>query len=283
MKNYTLNKMINIIKGYVKVLLCFISSKKKHVLILTMGKVASSSVYESLKVKVKKCGVYHIHFLSKKMLDESKGYFQGKNIPTPYHIAISFALNKINAKEKSKIITLVREPISRVISDFFQNHEKYEPELFSENTTDFKKNVLERITKLIHEYTPDDNYETRWFNEEIVDNLGINIYEKDFNYPEGYTIYKDINNKNKLIVIRLENLNEVFLKAMYEFLNINNVNMVVNNVGGAKEYSDVYDYVKNNLIISKDACEKIYSSKYMRYFYTNKETKAFISKWSANT
>ena len=273
---------MNIFKGYVKVLLCSVLSKKKPVLILTMGKVASTSVYESLKVKVKKCGVYHIHFLSKKMIGESNIYFQRKKIPTPYHIAISSALNMVNAKEKYKIITLVREPISRIISDFFQNYEKYEPELFSEKRIDFKKNILERIMNLMYEYNSNDNYETRWFNEEIVNNLGLRIYAEDYNYLEGYTIYKGMNKKNKLIVIRLENLNEIFSKAMYEFLNINNVNMIINNEGGVKKYGDVYDYVKNNLIISKDVCEKIYSSKYMRYFYTNEEINGFINKWSAS-
>lgn len=279
MKNYISSCISNVLKGYAKVVFNSIASRNAPILILTMGKVASSSVYKSLKAKVKNCAVYHIHFLSKNMIDSSNIFFKSKNIPTPYHIAISSALNKIKVKENSKIITLVREPISRIISDFFQNYEKYEPELFSSSKKEFKNNILDSITKSIYKYEPHNNYETKWFEEEIVNNLGIDVYEKNFDYYKGYKIYRDVN-ENKLIVIRLENLNECFSKAMNEFLNIKNVSMIVNNVGKDKGYSEIYDYVKTNLVIPKDICKNIYSTKYMEYFYSKEEINEFISKWS---
>ncbi|MDY6994390.1 MAG: putative capsular polysaccharide synthesis family protein, partial [Pseudomonadota bacterium] len=262
-----------------KVIFNSLTLKNTPILILTMGKVASTSVHESLKAKVKNCGIYHIHFLSENMINSSNVFFKSKSIPTPYHIAISSALNKVNAKEDSKIITLVREPISRIVSDFFQNYKKYEPELLSSNKEEFKKNVLDSITKSIYEYEPRDNYETKWFDEEIVSNLGIDIYEQDFDYSDGYKIYPDAN-EGRLIIIRLEDLDECFSKAMNEFLNVNNVSMIVNNAGKNKEYSEIYDYIKANLVIPKSVCEKIYSTKYMRYFYSQEEINNFVKKWS---
>jgi len=112
---------------------------KETVLIYQMGKVGSSSIYQSLG-KSKRFKPYHIHTLNLESINKIKKRSKHKGLKIEKHITDSeFILNKYFTNEtlqkKLKIITLVREPISRNIAAYFQNLDVYhsDNELFQQS------------------------------------------------------------------------------------------------------------------------------------------------------
>jgi len=96
--------------------------EKETVLIYTMGKVGSSSIYQSLNSS-DKFKPYHIHSLNKKVLLNLKQSLIKNQLKIEKHITESeLILNSLSDSDKEvKIITLVRDPISRNIAAYFQN------------------------------------------------------------------------------------------------------------------------------------------------------------------
>lgn len=100
-------------------------NKTPPVIIISFGKVGSSSVYNTLK-KTIPYPVFHVHQISKEGITNS--YIEHLNSDRksiPLHLIISKILRKKLNKYNGPIylITIVREPISRTISAFFQNTE----------------------------------------------------------------------------------------------------------------------------------------------------------------
>jgi hypothetical protein len=90
-----------------------------------MGKVGSMSVYKSLKDNVDTNHVLHLHSLSPEHMDESLKIKKKHGIYV-YEYPIYFAKatrNMLNnyRGHPIKVISLIRDPIARMISDFFQN------------------------------------------------------------------------------------------------------------------------------------------------------------------
>jgi|SRR5690606_2252081 len=94
-----------------------------YILIYQMGKVGSSSIYASLKAKgVPK--VFHLHRMNPETTQKMKRTFLEQNLLAQFRTEQLFETiyrKAIQRRKKVKIITLVREPISRNISAFFEN------------------------------------------------------------------------------------------------------------------------------------------------------------------
>ena len=124
------------------------------VIIYQMGKVGSSTLKESLAQK--NISALHIH----------RYYFSNNEKPINlrrliHKLKSNFTFNKLIKKEKIKIITLYRDPLSRNISSFFQNLDVYFTKSEMENLT-FKKleNKFNSASNLIE--TP-----SNWFDIEF--------------------------------------------------------------------------------------------------------------------
>jgi hypothetical protein len=246
--------------------------KKPPVIILTPGKVGSSSVYSTLKEELKgKYNIFHIHKFSRKQIVNSKEYhIKSDKKYLPEHLIIAEILEKklTSYKEVLKIITITREPISRKVSDFFQNIE-------------LRKQDVEHVGLKIDELKAKelllDNFNTgvtseleQWFSEEIKENLGIDVFVRPFNGKKGYMINHN-NNYNHLL-LKMENLDEIFPVAIKEFLNLNQTMQLQNvNIGEQKHYSDSYKIIRNEIKLSTDTIDKIVHSKYFQHFYKDQE------------
>ena len=94
----------------------FLFPRKKPILVLTMAKVVSLSVYFSLKKRLFKNAIFHVHSLNE--IEIKKGIqlcFQNRVYPgskTPV-----FLINKkiINQKRPFKIVCLFRDQLERNI------------------------------------------------------------------------------------------------------------------------------------------------------------------------
>ena len=140
----------------------------------TMGKVGSITIEKAISQKVFYNKVFHVHFLSQPGLKAHKEF---NKTDSGYKLAARFEAEWKNNKHKRlKVITLVREPVSRDISDLFENYYRYIPE--QKETGIILDKMLDQFKKFDHPYA------LEWFDKELKTYLGVDIYAYDFNKPQ---------------------------------------------------------------------------------------------------
>lgn len=247
-----------------------------------MGKVGSVTIYNTIKNLKLTNSVFHVHFLSSGGINRSiKNHLRIINSVIPMHLRRSKLLRKniIIGETNLKIITLVRDPISRIISDAIQNIRIFTPQfIISRKSLDYDK-LLKHIELQIENYDISKGYAETWFDLEFKQALNIDVFNTKFDIDKGFQIIKE--NNIECLILKLENLNSTGSEALQLFLATNfKIDIQPGNIGSEKNYSFYLKQLKNDISIDEKTLQYIYSSKYMKHFYSENEINYFIKKWS---
>lgn len=217
-----------------------IISRKKIVLILTPGKVGSSSLYYSLLKTTNYC-VFHIHYISKKsILKEFKNERNSSKRGASWHLYVSYWIHLIIKwfKIKYKVIMLVRKGSSRYLSSVFQNLNQLPKNVFNQrngfiNNIELKKIILNGVDADIKKINNYMEVELGFFN---INNVVLKINEtyKGKRQDKVEILYTTLFQKDSLIHINS------FLKTQ-----INKLEKA--NVGKDKFYSKEYSEIKKDV------------------------------------
>lgn len=243
------------------------------VLIWQPGKVGSSSIAKSLeKINIQYIQLHCLGF----------GNWLNPQIHNSYGIQHYWKKNPIEKMDlhdshKIKIITLVRDPIGRSIADYFEGlgteyikHDNTNSNIY-QSIKDFLKNEAE-----VGEY----GYIFEWFNHEIKEFFGIDIYKYDFDREKGYQIICEGN--VEILLIKLEKLNQC-QDVIGRFVEAENFCLLKENIGDDKTYKFAYDEVKRKIKIPESIKNFYYrQNEAMDHFYTEEEKNNFLKKWSEN-
>jgi hypothetical protein len=252
-----------------------------------MGKVGSSTVQASLVALDSNRPIYHVHFLNPKRVREieqqRRKYFRTEKftlLRRPW--LYEFLYEQIQTENRHwKIVTLIREPIARNMSTFFENLEvtknpnstKYvvKSDYYGFNIEVDIKQVGPLIElffdRLVHDRP------LNYFNDEIKYVLGVDVFESAFPRDKGYMVYRD--NKVDLVLIRLEDLDRCASKAFKDFLDIDDFTLVQTNMASKKVYAPLYKEFKRKIHFPEDYVNRMYESKYARHFYSDEEIDGF--------
>jgi hypothetical protein len=205
-------------------------------------------------------------------IERVKNRYRKSNV-TPYNERIGPILcNKISkGKRKAKIITLVREPLSRNISAFFQNFQIYIGS--DKNVTDYQLNKL--IDIFIKEYSHD--VPLQWFNFEFEKATGINVYNYPFPKHKGYMKIEE--NNIELLLMKLEIPDTLKESVIADFMHLDKFRLISKNIGKDKTYSKTYQQFKKTVRLPSTYIHKMLSSQYARHFYSEKDISALWVKW----
>ncbi len=236
-------------------------------LIYSMGKVGSSSIYTSLKNQKRYSDIYHVHFLSNNWLDKIL-----PELHESFHSNIKLGYDILNFIEKHpqkklRIITLVREPVMRGISDLFQNWRHLYDDIEEIDNTKLK----ERVENIKHDYT------LNWFDTEFLEYLNVDIYSLPFDKEKGYAIYDY--DRFDILLIKLEALNEIGASAMAKFL-AEEFKLSKANTSALKKTNEKYNFLKKNVKMDDTKLTNLYASKYVQHFYSENEIEGFKKTWS---
>jgi len=263
-------------------------------LVHQMGKVASSSVTRSLTVANIDRRIYHTHSLRPEMIEiyerKRRGYLGTDREGDLRHIWQYRYLREwiergLEKGKKWQVVTLIRDPIARNISDFFENMEMLSPpserdHILRSIEYDFEVTVVDSDIKelmdIFIEKFPHD-YPARYLDLEVKGVFGVDLYTGDFPTTKGYKVYRG--SEADVLLIRLEDLNDCFAEAFQEFLNIEGLTLVNRNVGSQKEYAGIYHMFKNSIYLSEPFVDKMYSSRFVRHFYSEAEINRFKARW----
>jgi len=238
--------------------------------IFQMGKVGSRTIYQSLD----EYGVFgwHIHYLSKE-LNAWRERSQNE-MPLPE------LLRKVSGNDefKVRIITLVRDPIARNVASYFQNIQKWFPQILTRYENDREETIEFTIDRFLNGWSPyDHNLPLNWWGDELEGVFGINAIDGKFPKGKGYRIIQ--NEMVELLIIKVESLNEVFNPAIHEFLGIDKLQLCLSNLGDEKPYNQLYRDFIDKIRIPADYLERHYQSDAVMEFYTNDEIDGFLKKW----
>ncbi len=273
-KWYKLRSVYHIMKHLYKSI-----SNKQPLLILTIGKTASTSVYFSLNRQTS-YHCFHLHSLSEKGINKQikfhTDYDKGR---IPPNVRIAQFVNKklLRFKGNLPVVVIIRNPIDRLLSAIFHHFDKFNINSFS---SDSDKNYLPALNLIISKIEEEGVWDELdiWIQEEVNEVLGIDIYSQIFDETKGYNIFN--NGKISLLLLKMENLNNVFTISMQSFLNSQtHIVLESHNVGDDKVYKDEYQIIKKNLKIDKKILEKYTATKYFKHFYAGEEEKLY-NRWS---
>jgi len=283
--NYHALKAYRMAKLYYANFLQYLNSRNREtVIVYQMGKVGSTTIYDSLQ-PLKNLDVYHIHSLTKERIEvvekNYKSSFRYKH-SIPAHILESQYLRKklekgLKGKKKWKVVTRVRDPIARNISSFFQILEEYVGHNYQAKIESMKvEDIIEELMELfLYKYKGEKPL--NWFDIELKAVFDIDIYSREFSKSKGYEIYEA--EFADALLIKLENLNECAGDAFKNFLGVSNFALINSNISSSKSYSDIYRQFLNSILLPESYINKMYTSKYMRHFYSQEEIEALKAKW----
>lgn len=244
--------------------------KKQLFLIYSMGKVGSLTIVHIFKKQHPDYPLSHVHFLSDYWVKERLPSLHKEWNPMIDWAKRTYKLIEDHPKHRIKVITLVREPMSRDISDIFQNWKGI-----------FNTNSLDSIS---YDKMKDflDNHQHRfvlnWFDTDFQPYLGFDIYSQPFNIETGYSIYKT--EKADILVLRMDKMNDCLVGAIKKFCGLQIKITEATNTSKDKEGKELYLELMQNYKPSKEKLQILYNSKFVNHFFTKKETNTFIEKWS---
>lgn len=158
--------------------------------------------------------------------------------PVPPHVHVRRILYywlKAGTK-KTKVITLVRDPIARKISGYFEMRNIEGVPTYSSKLA--KRYVQSRLSS---RKVLDDSYE--WFEKEIKGVLGIDIFRHEFDKKEGYGhIKKD---GKEVLILTLEKLDKN-IEILSKFSGVN-----LKYERSRVRQSDIYNTVKKKAYLPK--------------------------------
>ncbi len=256
-------------------------SRNEPIIVLTVGKVGSSSVYNSLKRQLDR-PVFHLHRFTPKTISMAKQqHLDSARNSLPMHLILAEELlNKMNhsAPCNIQVITLIREPIAQCISAFFQNTDKYGREIEGRDITINEARTLQRLKEIFSQHDISDNV-LSWLDTEIKEHFGIDVFKEEFPHKKGYQIYDNQKGNARLLLMRLEDLSDVFTQATKDFFDDDKgYKLFSSNIGTSKIYKDAYINVKNTITLPEAAVQKIIDSKFVRHFYPDK-IEAIKERW----
>ncbi|MCM1282781.1 MAG: hypothetical protein NC180_06715 [Muribaculaceae bacterium] len=224
------------------------------VLVFQSGKVGSSTLNRSLNLM--EIPVVQIHFFTRQQ--RFKHYIQ-------------------ESHERIKIITLVREPIARGISGYFEYFAEFNI-LAEKNDERILSDLCSGVRKhLLMQCESEHGEEFDWFDDHFKDLTNIDIFQYPFNREKGYGFIRE--GKWDILVLKVENLNEN-REIIGDFIGVKDFQIVNANVGGEKLYKYLYADVKKELVIPKEVIEKYYiGNDRMDYFYTEEQKEMLKAKY----
>ncbi|MEQ8558534.1 MAG: putative capsular polysaccharide synthesis family protein [Henriciella sp.] len=235
------------------------------IVVYTMGKVASSSVAEALgKADIDYCDVHTL--AQKRYLDILRAHMNNPDFKKiPRHLMDSLNVwNAIKADRPIKIISLLREPVSRNTAAVFQN--------LPISLQDDEEEILERLRNY------PANQLDRWFDEDFIPLTGLDVFSMDIDPSAGH--FEFGNDEYDVLMLKVDLDDERKSELISQFVG-HEVTVERSNEAKSKWYADIYSKLRTDRrVLSKEFLEACMSLKYFRTFYSLEERRAVAERYS---
>lgn len=226
------------------------------IIIYTMGKVASSSV--SNAILDAGVGCYDVHFLAEeRMTSLLQSFFANDDFPTipPHMIRSLQAYNSLRMNKHVKVISMLREPVSRNVSSVFQNLPK---RLEGDDEA-----ILERLRR-----NP-PHWPDVWFEDDFIPTMGIDFFNVEVDRSKDVFRFRQGNIDLMILKSHVPDRRKEALIG--NFLDMK-ITIERQNDSSDKWYGETYSEVMGNLgAIGSEYVEKCLNCQYFKAFYSDEE------------
>jgi hypothetical protein len=246
-----------------------------------MGKVGSSSIVHSLREAGLQAPIFHVHSLDRETLKGfRKSMIHPLSLPVPRNLLLSECiLDRLATHGTSgnrwKIVSLTRDPIAAVLSSLFQVGRIYFPSF--NRRAERGEISMEEVSRVFFDEYPFHDWALEWFDREILDTFGIDVFDRPFDTGRGYGIWRSGN--VDLLVIRLESLDQCATPAFSDFLGMEDFRLIKANDSRDKSYSSIYEEFKRTVSFPAEYLDRVYAHRYTTHFYTEAERAALRRRW----
>ncbi len=178
------------------------------------------------------------------------------------------------AIQGKKFITLVREPIARHISAFFQALYGF-GRLLQRNIAGMGFQGALRGFMLSKDYYPET-----WFKTEFLPVTGIDVFRHPFDVEKGYTIIRE--NGIEVLIMTMEHLSSLE-GVIGEFIGNSDFKLPKENVGAEKDYARLYKETLDTVKIPREFYDHYYNDNpLMKHFYSQADIEKFAARWRSH-
>lgn len=248
-------------------------TQPEPVFVYTMGKVGTISIDRAL-VRAGFKFVFHFHRLS----DFKVPTLAATDLLNVYKRQIwlkRWAYPWILKNKSVKVVTLVRDPIERLLSLYIFNYESFtgkrvEVVQLTDLLRDFRK-VFE--VEYAHSLIPGE-----FFANEIQTHLGIDIFATPFPVERGWQVFERDN--ISLLLLKLEISDDDKSTAITEWLGSRQaIEVKQQNTAGKSGIGKTYQAFKRQVRVPRKYAEHMYLSNFMKHFYSDRDREALHQRW----
>lgn len=247
--------------------------KDKIVLVHTYGKVGSTAIHKAID-KLPGFASFQTHVLSESGVADAQSSHPGR--PAEIHTMVGEAFRgalQSHPETHVRVITLVRDPVARAVSDLFEN-----PDYFV-NQGDLSEMPLAKLVDLAVELVPKGlAVSEQWFDHELGGLLGFDLFARDFDRMKGFEIFRE--GRFELLAGKLERLSDDGAGILGRFLDIGgDFPISKTRARSGTTTGLLYEQVRQNLKLPAKVLDEVYSSRMCRHFYTPEELERFWKRW----
>ena len=278
LKHITMPSPLTILKKHLKAwkirkhIFNSVLDSRPIVLVYQMGKVASSSIYHSLKKYPQHCHTFHTHILTAKRI-EAKVAKRSISLFNPdWRIQRSKDLlrNIIEPGHPAKVITLVRDPFARSISSFFEiSSSVSKAPLDPVAAMHYLESAFFEETNLLH---PD-----YWFDKEFNHALRLDIFDYPFNPEQGWLRFSK--SPYEVLVLSIDLPDKEKAEQISKFVDIPGFEFERKNTSPPGGCFELYNSFKAHIRFPKDAIDKVLNTQYCRHFFDAVRRDALRERW----
>lgn len=235
------------------------------VIVFQMAKVGSSAIAAALEDAGRP--VFHVHRMNAphlQALRETRAGLGWRVPPVPRHDRLGIRLNErvIATGRRAKIITLVRDPIARNYSSYFEHldHIWNTPQAHTVIQLDALASGF--LTRFPHDEP------LTWFDDEMRPVTGIDVYDHAFPASGELTIRTD---RLDLLVLKSELEDAAKANSVARFLGLDALVLRTVNATVQKPKGAVYRRFLERVSPGEAYVDRMLDSRYTRHFYTPAE------------
>ena len=250
--------------------------------VFQMGKVGSTTVSASLEALSDRPHVYHSHFLTHHGIrwaeDQYRAHFS-RTKALPAHVIDSLVLRErldAGATLGWRVITLVRDPVARNLSSFFQTMYLDRPDV---DLADASDAAMARLhARFIDDF--DHDFPLNWLDVELGAALDIDPYAAEPDAAQGVFSLEPRGARPGLLVLTLEDLRTSGAVALARFVDCPEVPLIDANAADSKDYADAYRRFSDTIDLPESYLDRMYTSKMATHFYAEAQLEGFRRRWT---
>jgi hypothetical protein len=261
-----------------------------------MSKVGTRTALYSLQAYDPGVEIHQTHYLTAAGIQRAEQRMLRMGEPMWVHIDRSRMLARRMAMQRDItppwwVITMVRDPVARDLSYFFQVLPILQPDLGPRHQAG-RVSVDALIDLFLqHQHDSDSPLHfvhppTVWFDREIKPLFGIDVFAAPFPHEQGFAVYRS--ESAHLLVMPLERLDACAGEAFRSFFGVDQLPLVHENLSERKHeqqrfaFYELYKPFTQRVPLAGDYLDAVYDSKLVQHFYTDEQIAQFRSRWAAN-